>query len=420
MNLKKLISSYGAGLSWAGVSALAGKLKQPIRTGLAWANDTVPVRYLKKLLGAGRVWVAVSVIATLGIHSMGLFDLLNYKVLDFSYTNVRGPLAGWSARQPIDRDSLKVVLVEVDDESWRLVPFKWPYPRDEVWSRTIRNLTDAGARVIVFDIEFDTPDFKSDYLERLNQAGSNIPFRHGDEVLAEAIEYAHSKGTRVVLGAQMISETTRVPPQYIQQPVERLMAVDPVLGLVNTIEDFDQTYRKYALAFGMAHVQDTSYLPLAIKAVKEYRGIPDTTLLRPTGKPFEVGYGSAIIRTYGGTPSFIVNFYGPASGAPSPRQDGKAWKTFDRYPLSNVLDDESFDLREEDDDNDWMSMFDPDGEFNLMMQMLDPTYEPPESPFKDKIVLIGVSVNVLLDVKNTPYYNYAGQQQLMPGVEVHA
>ena len=43
-----------------------------------------------------------------------------------------------------------------------------------------------------------------------------------------------------------------------------------------------------------------------------------------------------------------------------------------------------------------------------------------ESPFKGKIVLIGVSVNILLDVKSTPYYNYAGLSQLMPGVEYHA
>ncbi|GAF86938.1 unnamed protein product, partial [marine sediment metagenome] len=126
-------------------------------------------------------------------------------------TRIRGPLAGLSARNPIPRDSLKVVLVDIDDESWRLVPYKWPYPRDDVWARVVRNLTDAGARVIVFDVEFDSPDFKSDYLEKLNRAGSNIPFRHGDEVFAEAISYAQSKGTKIVLASKKVNEPTRLP-----------------------------------------------------------------------------------------------------------------------------------------------------------------------------------------------------------------
>ena len=367
---------------------------------------------LKKLLsasGAGLLWTGVSILLVTLLHAMGLFDLLNYKVLDFTFAQVRGPISGWSARRPIPRDSLKVVIVDIDDETWRLVPYPWPYPRDDIWARAVRNLTDAGARVIVFDLEFDSPDAKSDYLEALNRAGSDIQFRHGDDVLADAIRYAQGKGTRVVLGSKLVSEPTRRPPEYIMRPVDRLMAAGPETGLVNTIEDFDQAYRKYALAFGMAHVPDTSYLPLALKALKAYWDIPDTTLLRPTGKRYEVRYGPAIIKTYGGTPTFMVNFYGPPSGAGL--KDMDAWKTFDRYPLANVLDDAEFDLRVIEEDSDWMDFFKLDSDLYGFVG---------ESPFLDKIVLIGVSVNILLDVKTTPYYNYAGMQQLMPGVEVHA
>ena len=34
-------------------------------------------------------------------------------------------------------------LVEINDESYRLIPESYPYPRGEIWARTIRNLTDA-------------------------------------------------------------------------------------------------------------------------------------------------------------------------------------------------------------------------------------------------------------------------------------
>lgn len=367
---------------------------------------------LKKLIsayGAGLIWAGVSIVLVTGLHSLGLFDLLNYKVLDFSFSRIRGPLAGLSARQPIPRDSLKVVLVDVDDESWRLIPYSWPYPRDEVWARVVYNLTDAGARVIVFDVEFDSPDFKSDYLEKLNQAGSNIQFRHGDEVFADAIRYAQSRGTRVVLASKLVNEPTRLPPEYIMYPVPRIMEADPEPGLINEIKDFDGTTRKYALSYEMSHEPGVWYLPLGLKALKEYWDIPDTTLPQPSWETSEIIYGPAVIKTYGKSASFMVNFYGPPSSLSLPGEE--PWKTFDRYPLANVLDDAEFDLRYIEEDSDWMDFFKLDGDLYGIVG---------ESPFLDKIVLIGVSVNVLLDVKETPYYNYAGIQQLMPGVEYHA
>ncbi len=376
---------------------------------------------LKKFIsshGAGLLWTGASILVTIFLHFMGLFDQPNYNLLDFSFAQIRGPLAGMTARDPIDRDSLKVVLVDVDDESWRLIPYTWPYPRDAVWARVVRNLTNAGARVIAFDMEFDSPDKKSNDLEELNRRGYNIEFRHGDDVLADAIRYAQAKGTRIVLASKLVSEPTRMPPQYIMTPVERIMAADPQTGLINELKDFDGTTRKYALFYEMNHEPGIWYLSLGMKALKEYWQLPDNTLPTLNLADYEITYGPATFKTYGRSASFLINYYGPSSGMSLPGQP--AWKTFDRYPLSNILDDAEFDLRYLEEDTDWMDLFDPNSEINMMMQMFDPDYEVPESPFRDKIVLIGVSVNVLLDVKETPYYNYAGIQQLMPGVEFHA
>ncbi|MCK4578398.1 MAG: CHASE2 domain-containing protein [Candidatus Marinimicrobia bacterium] len=340
---------------------------------------------------------------------MGLFDLLNYKTLDFAFARVRGPIAGFSAREPIPRDSLDVVLVDVDDESWRLIPYSWPYPRDAVWARVVRNLTDAGARVIAFDMEFDVPDKKSNDLEELNRQGYDIEFHHGDDVLAEAIRYAQSKGTRIVLASKLVSEPTRMPPEYIQYPVDRLMAADPEPALINEIKDFDGTTRKYAMFYELHHEPGRWYLPLSLKALKEYHNVSDTTLPEIAPDRSVVHYGPYNIVSYGKSATFLVNFYGPPSGSSIPGEP--AWKTYDRYPLSNVLDDAEFDLRYMEEDSDWMDFFKLDSDFYGFVG---------DSPFLNKIVLIGVSVNVLLDVKTTPYYNYAGIQQLMPGVEYHA
>jgi len=352
------------------------------------------------------MWTGASVLLTLIIHSLGLFDLLNYKILDFSFNWVRGPLSGLTASQPIPRDSLKVVIVDIDDESWRLIPQPWPYPRDEVWAKVVHNLTDGGARVIVFDIEFDTPDRKSAYITALD---STIQFRHGDDVFADAVRYAQERGTRVVLASKLVNEPTRRPSEYIMVPVEKILAADPETALINEIKDFDGVTRKYALFYEMVHEPGAWYLPLAMKALKEYAGLPDSTLPVLNLADNEIGYGPWNIKTYGKSASFMVNFYGPPSGYSLPGEE--PWKTFDRYPLSNVLDDAEFDLSVMEEDSDWMDFFKIGGDMYGFVG---------ESPFLDKIVLIGVSVNVLLDVKATPFYNYAGLQQLMPGVEYHA
>ena len=65
-----------------------------------------------------------------------------------------------------------IVLVEVDDEAWRLMPEEWPYPRGSVWGRVVRNLYKAGAKVIVFDIQFDAPENRSEIYQDLIESTS--------------------------------------------------------------------------------------------------------------------------------------------------------------------------------------------------------------------------------------------------------
>lgn len=349
--------------------------------------------------------------------AVGLFDLLSLKVLDFSF-KVRGPLSGWAARNNRPADSLEVVLVDVDDESYRLVPETWPYPRGSVWNRVVKNLSDAGAKVIVFDIQFDSRDQYTQNVLDIFKDHPPAGFKDGDLQFAEAIKYAESQGTYVIMPATIKPEPTRVPPEMLVGPNDLIMSAKPDIGLVDVLDDNDGFSRRYAVFSAMSHDPTTWYLTLALKAVRNFKNFPDTTTIRynPLRREFE--YGSLRIPSYGSfNQAFLCNFYGPSSKARHPQAD-KAWTTFNRYPLSNILDTEDYDLRSED--TDWMSLFDSTSGFNEMMGMMDEKYEFPVSPFKNKICIIGASVEVLHDYKKTPFYTYGGDPLLLPGFEMHA
>ena len=109
----------------------------------------------------------------------------------------------------------------------------------------------------------------------------------------------------------------------------------------------------------------------------------------------------------------------------------KPWGTFPRFSLSQIIDTQDYDLPE---DLDWMSQFIPgeipdwilaiedEAERNDMMAMmgLGADFDLKQSPFYNKIVILGVNVEVIHDVKSTPFYNYMDLSQLTPGMETHA
>ena len=113
-----------------------------------------------------------AIIFTCFLHYLGVFDFLELKTYDYRFHSVRGPLTGWRASDStIIKNGTDVVLVEVDDESWRILKDKkvpWPYPRGDIWAKAVDNLSKAGAKVIAFDIQFDSPDARSEYLRSVS------------------------------------------------------------------------------------------------------------------------------------------------------------------------------------------------------------------------------------------------------------
>ena len=409
----------------------------------------------------GFVLTLFSILLVSLLHWVGVFDIIEMKTYDFRYHRVRGPLTGWTARDSsFAKIGTDIVLLEVDDEAWRLVPEQWPYPRGTVWARVIRNLYQAGAKVIAFDIQFDSQETKSgqlhDFVKDLDQekilnmipqygdtllAGeiakalpSLVP-RHGDQLLAEAIAEAKAHGTEVVINVKMVTEPNRQPPQYISYPIDRIMAVNPETGLINDQMDDDGFSRRYAIAGYMAHEPEKAYLTLGMKAVKAFADLPDTTVPRYDPDDRTWTYGPYTINAYGRSNTFFVNYYGPASGYRLQAEENiPPWGTFPRFSVAHVIDTEDIDLQNPLEDVDWMTQFLP-GEIPEWINAIeDPVdraatmealgvganFDVTKTPFYNKIVVIGVAVEVIHDVKSTPYYNYLGVQQLTPGMETHA
>ena len=381
-----------------------------------------------------------AVMLTSLMHWVGIFDFLELKTYDYRFHTVRGPLTGWRASDStIIKMGTDVVLIEVDDETWRILKdnkVPWPYPRGDIWAKAVDNLSKAGADVIAFDIQFDSPDARSEYLRSVS---SNLPPEfnqylpgHGDILFAESIKSAMENGTKIVMDVKMVREPTRIPPTYIAYPVPEIMDVGPETGLINDMLDTDGFSRQYSIAGYMEHKPDVAYLTLGMKCVKEFLNISDDAVPIWDGDDLVFRFGDLKIKSYGRTNNFLVNYYGPPSGYKFPGDENiKPWGTFPRFSLSQILDTEDYDMPE---DIDWMSQFIPgeipdwinaienQEERNEMMSMMGigTEFDIRNSPFYNKIVIIGVNVEVLHDVKSTPFYNYMGLSQLTPGMETHA
>jgi len=255
---------------------------------------------------------------------------------------------------------------------------------------------------------------------------------HGDSVFANAIRKVQARGTSIVLASKLVQEPTRVPPQYIQFPIDVLRSANPNYGLANENPDQDGVSRQYFTFLTVKQDPGRWYPTMGMKAIQKYLELPDETLPSVDYEKNSLNYGPLTIPISSPPGRFLVNYYGPPSAIKIGERD--AWETFNRYPISNIVDVADVDLNDFDEDIDWMSQYlpgeipawideieDPDTKAEVMVQLgIGDQFDITQSPFYNKIVLIGVSVEVLHDVKRSPFYSFAGQQQFTPGVEFHA
>jgi adenylate cyclase len=258
-----------------------------------------------------------------------------------------------------------VVIVAIDDESMKSLPTKWPYPRT-YFARMIHNLSLAGARLIIFDVEFTEP---------------SLEHPEEDDSLAASV----ARAGNVILAGKVVLDASRrsTNNHFILKPVEPLLATRAPIGLVNVIEDGDGFIRQYLLFQQMA---DRYYFPLAVQAYLSLHSINQNNIT-PHLQHGTFTYGPLRLPTVSDN-TMYVNFVGPA-------------QTFRTYSLATILDDAEFNLVEDEDTDIF--------EQHLLW-----------NTFRDKIVFVGASAEELQDNKYTPFFEYRGSRQKMPGVEMHA
>ena len=110
--------------------------------------------------------------------------------LDGSIEAIELKLYDFLIQQHPVNPSSDVIIVELDDSSYKLIPESLPYPRS-LWGEAIKNLANANAKVVV--LEGDTGTGKTYILQKstelLCQAG--IPLSPNLLPLNNAIEEWH-------------------------------------------------------------------------------------------------------------------------------------------------------------------------------------------------------------------------------------
>ncbi len=288
-----------------------------------------------------------SAVAMISAMQLPLFVNLENRMIDFKF-QARGI-------NEAGLDTSDVVVVAVDDDSFRLIPYKWPWPRT-YHATLVRNLRRARARTIVFDIQFtekSTVDPEQD------------------------VEFARAiaEGDDVVLAGKMITEEReKFSRRNVLAPIPKLREVAP-FGLADTYLDSDGFVRRYNL---FSDYEGERYLSLGVAALVKYLGLegdPKSLITETDTGDYMLG-GQYLLKRYDfDFPSTFINYFGPPD-------------SFDTISFEQVVDEEGLQLLMEHD------------------------------RIKDKIVLIGASVDELKDIFPTPFFVASGKN--MSGVEIHA
>ncbi len=315
-----------------------------------------------------RPWILValliaSIMLAYLISFTPMFEALELRLLDYRFI-LRGEEE--PAQNPI-------VIIAIDDQSDESTPHRWPWPRS-YFAHVIENLEEAGAAVIAVDVIFDKPD--------------KYGAEH-DERFAEVLQQYDN----VVLTGKLLRTQGRYTYSTLIPPYEKFLGdtTKTPWGLAAIEADVDGFYRRYQFA-QMFH--DSLYPSLAAQAIRIYEDLPPDSKLRFTEGNLD--FGPMRIPTEGDL-GFLINYLGPAG-------------SFPQYSFDNVLDDNDFELAGEFD----LNAFD-DPDFGLVHDDI----------FKDRIVLIGSTMQELHDNFPTPFLEHTASggkkaRAETPGVEIHA
>ncbi len=320
-----------------------------------------------KLLIAIAVAAGVLLCTGRGFFRPAVLERLELSTLDYRF----------ALRGPVTPDSADVVIVEIAEDSFQSIPDRFPWPRS-LYAHLLKNLKEAGARVVAFDLLFSDPD----------PGGTS-----NDSLLRAALR---ETGIGVLAGKREEDS-----PFFTMTSAERdygniFFGVDSALGLVNIPPDNDGIYRNYCTAF-MIDTSATGGLlfpTLGFAALNRFYSLPAGTVPRRQNSAFL--YAGRTLPASDAS-SVLLNYYGPSG-------------TFPRVKFQDVIDDSSFTTAEESATGEQINTF-TDPEFGYLC----------DGTFRNKIVLVGVTVPEYKDL--FPVAVSQGIRRgdnLMYGVEIHA
>ncbi len=301
------------------------------------------MKYLKVLVYP----IAILIVVKL-LFLIPFFDSLEFKAQDLLF-QFRGV-------QSLSGD---IVLVTIDDATFSALNESWPFPRS-YHAKLIENLNKAGARQIVFDVEFtenSNPD--ADYI--LAETAS----RYNNVIFAGKVLHAQEAG----LPSQMLTPITDITKRGLSW------------GIVNMNADSDGFIRKYTC---FENFDSVPIFSIGVASLANYRVYQADWAKHLQLNHRHLKVADRDIPLVQGNKA-LVNYHGPAG-------------TFPQVSYSSVLDDSTmampgFQGVELDEFNDILA----------------------SGVFKDKIVLIGATVDELHDKFPTPFGG-----AWTPGVEIHA
>jgi adenylate cyclase len=277
-----------------------------------------------------------------------VFDSLEFKAQDSLYQ-----------RRGTRSLSDDVVIIGIDDATFSALNISWPFPR-EYHAKLIENLSLAGAKLIVFDVEF-TENSRPE----------------ADGLLADTAFYYDN----VIFAGKIIKAITPRYPDQLLTPIREIMAYEIPWGIVNMSSDTDNVIRKYDL-FELH--DDRPYYSIGVAALANTR-------LYQADWEKHIHLGNKLLRVSDRNLPLqtqnkaAINYYGPAG-------------TFTTISYASVIDDSTVAMP------------------GYQGIEFDEYYDIAESGIlQDKIVLIGATIDELHDKFPTPYGG-----NWTPGVEIHA
>ena len=310
---------------------------------------------IKNQWQTGGILIVLAIIITYFLHFVGAFNSLELKSYDFRF-QLRGVL-------PTDESD--IVIVGIDDQAFMSLKRKWPFPRT-YFAQAINNLSEAGAALIVIDVEFLEPS-------QINQS---------DDL---ALQNAIIKFPHIILAGKLVTEygAHSTISHYPIKPLSQFISAGAQWAYINVVEDEDGFIRRYTL---FQNVYGKRYLPLTVEAVRYLSKTDEASIITEDENYFILG--EKIVPKFN-FDSMLINYTGPAGNFPT-------------YSLANILDDSKFMLPDTSEDTNIFDIYRESG------------------IFRNKIVFIGASAEELQDNKFTPFFSFDGMKQKMPGVEMHA